>query len=250
MNIQGMGPGMMGMGGMQQSNTLTSDQKNTLSSILKKFDSKNMTSSDAQSLFKQLKDAGINPGKGVADALKSAGFDPKKMGELASQGTQGQGQGQGMQGMMPPMMGTDSSQSTQLTDDQKKTVTSILDKYKDKGDNLTTSDVQSIFKQFQDAGITPSKSLEDTVKSAGFDMDKMVSSMMSQNKSSENQFWATQNTTQTINTSSLQSLKSILDQYDLNNLSSDQQTNLYSQLSSSGLLQTNTQSGSYFNMGA
>jgi hypothetical protein len=57
-------------------------------------------------------------------------------------------------------------------------------------------------------------------------MDKMVSSMMSQNKSSENQFWATQNTTQTINTSSLQSLKSILDQYDLNNLSSDQQTNL------------------------
>jgi hypothetical protein len=249
MNIQGMGPGMMGMmgmGGMQQSNTLTSDQKDTISSILKKFDSNNLTSSDAQSIFKQLQDAGINPGKGVTDALKSAGFDPKKLGELAFQGNQGQG----MQGMMPPMMGMDGSQSTQLTDDQKKTVTSILDKYKDKADNLTTSDVQSIFKQFQDAGITPSKSLKDTVESAGFDLDKMVSSMVSQNNSSENLFWASQNTNKTFNTSNLQTLKSILDQYDLNNLSSDQQTNLFSQLSNSGLLQTDTQSGNYFNMGA
>jgi hypothetical protein len=69
---------------------------------------------------------------------------------------------------------------------------------------------------------------------------------MPSDKNHDNLFWASQSTSSSINTSSLQTLKSILDQYDFNNLTSDQQTTLYSQLSSSGLFQ----SSNLFNQGA
>jgi hypothetical protein len=248
-SIQGLGPmqgsmGMMGMGGMggpRGSATLTDDQKTTLTSILSKYDPDNLTAEDAQSIFEQLAKAGIQPGKGMKEAIEAAGFDAENLRTLAMQGSQ---QAQGMQGPPPPPP-VQSMQSGELTDDQKSTVASILAKYD--SSNVTTSDAISIFKELKDAGITPMKGLKEAIDAAGFNADELRSTAMSSGDSSvESYFWASQKTSQSINTSTLQSLKSILDQYDLSNLSTDDQTSLYSALQSVGLFQ----SGSLLNTGA
>ena len=73
----------------------------------------------------------------------------------------------------PPPSGADGSASaTSLTDDQKKSVDSILSKYD--SSNLTQSDVKSINQAFRDAGITFGKSLGDEVESQGFDIGTMM----------------------------------------------------------------------------
>jgi hypothetical protein len=242
MNIQGMGPmqGMMGMGGMQQSAALTDDQKKTVLSILSKYKSDSLTTSDAQSIFKQFMDAGITPTRGLKEAIESAGFDAEDLRTKAFEGMQG---AQGMQGMPPPPppMGA-SGAATELTDDQKTTVASILAKYD--SSNLTTTTAQAIFKELNSAGITPMKGLKEAIESAGFDAEKLRSLAMPQ-ETSQNLFWASQKSSQTINTSALKTLESILSQYDFNNLSTDQETSLITELSKSGLLQ----SGSMLNLG-
>ena len=246
MNIQGMGSmqgmmEMMGMGSSQQSAALTDDQKNTVASILSKYRDKvnSLTTTDAQSIFKQFQDAGITPTRGLKEAIESAGFNADDLRTKAF-GTQG------MQGMPPPPPqtgGTSSSTSIELTDDQKKTVASILSKYD--SSNLTATTAQSFFKDLNSAGITPMKGLKEAIESAGFDAEKLRSLAMPQ-ETSQNMFWASQNSSTTVNKSSLQTLKSILSQYDLSSLSTDQETSLITQLSQSGLLQ----SGSTLNLGA
>jgi hypothetical protein len=242
MNIQGIGSnqGMAAMRALQQTAALTEDQKKTVATILAKYKDKasNLTTADAQSIFKEFQDAGITPTKGLKEAIEAAGFDADDLRTKAFQGTQG------TQGMPPPppMDGSFASNNTEITDDQKKTVASILSKY-DKS-NLTTSDAKSIFKQLSDAGIKPMKGLKESIEAAGFDADKLLSLAMPQ-EPSESTFWASQNISSGINKSSLQTLKSILDQYDFSNLSSDQENSLISQLNQSGLVDM----GSLLNLG-
>jgi hypothetical protein len=236
-SIQGLGSmqgmqGMMGMEGMRRGAALTDDQKSTLQSILSDYDPNNLTADDAQAIFEKMRQAGIQPGKGMKEAIETAGFDAEKLRSLAMQGMQ---QSQGMQF---------TRQASELTDDQKSTVASILSKYD--ANNITSSDAQSIFKAFKDAGITPMKGLKEAIESAGFDAEKLRSLAMPQDSSQENYFWASQNSSNSINTSALQSLKSILSQYDLSNLSTDQENNLFSQLQNAGLFQ----SGNLLNTGA
>jgi len=251
MNISGMGSmqSMMGMGSTQQSAALTDDQKKTVASILSKYKDKasSLTTSDAQSIFKAFQDAGITPTKGLKEAIESAGFDAEDLRTRAfgSQGTQGT---QGMPPPPPPMDATSSFTSTSFTsatlsDDQKKTVASILSKFD--SSNVTATDAQSIFKQLSDAGIKPMKGLKEAIESSGFNADKMRSLAMPQ-ETSQNTFWASQNSSSSVSKSSLQTLKSILSQYDFSNLSTDQESSLITQLSQSGLLQ----SGSMINLGA
>jgi len=59
------------------------------------------------------------------------------------------------------------SNSNVLSFDQQQTLQDVLSNYD--SDNLTTSDAQEIVSAFQDAGITPSKSLADAMESLGFD---------------------------------------------------------------------------------
>jgi negative regulator of sigma E activity len=67
-----------------------------------------------------------------------------------------------------------------------------------------------------------------------------------QDTGKENSFWTNKNNNQGLNTSALESLKSILSQYDFTNLSTNQEKNLFTQLKSAGLLQA----GSFLNFGA
>lgn len=73
----------------QLSDSLSSEQSDTLDIILSGFDSANLTEADAQSIVEQLKEAGIKPGQGLADAFAELGFDAKEVGDLAGV-TQGQ----------------------------------------------------------------------------------------------------------------------------------------------------------------
>jgi len=229
-NIQGSGSNqdMVGaMGGFRQAAALTNDQKQTVQTILSKYDSKNLTAQNAQDIFKQFMDAGIKPGKDLRDAIKGAGFDPHELRSMAFQSL---------------TANSESSQTTPLTIDQKKQVQAILSNFDPK--NLTASDAQSIFKQLQQAGIQPTRDLKDTIKAAGFNPDQLASLAAPV----AGQYGAVQPQTQNqnINTSALQTLQSILNQYDLKNLTQDQQKSLMTQLDKAGLLQ----SGDIINIGA
>jgi hypothetical protein len=145
-------------------------------------------------------------------------------------------QGKGMAGMYQP---------TTLSDAQKKSLQSILSQYDPK--NLTSDQAGSIFEQLRKVGIQPGQGLKDALESAGFDplqMRKLIMEGIIQ--AQKGQLQSTQNNTNGINTSALQTLKTILEQYDLNNLTKEDQNNLMSNLKNAGLLQ----GGNILNLGA
>jgi len=72
----------------QSSSTLSADQKNSIQSILGKFDSKNVSVADAKKITSEFKKLGIQPGRELAETMAASGFDAKQVGDLAF----GQGQ--------------------------------------------------------------------------------------------------------------------------------------------------------------
>ena len=133
-----------------------------------------------------------------------------------------------------------------LTDEQKQVVQDILSNYD--ASKVTTTDAKAIFKAFEEAGIKGG-GLREAITNAGFDAD---------------QVWMLAHDGQKppqgpppggpgpgggagkINSSALQRLQSILNQYDFTNMTSENEQELFVQLSQSGLLQT----GSVINLGA
>ncbi|BDX04995.1 hypothetical protein [Planctobacterium marinum] len=67
----------------QLSRSLTDEQSSTVSSILENYDAENLSAADAKDIAAQLKDAGIKPGKDLADVMAQNGFDAKEVGKLA-----------------------------------------------------------------------------------------------------------------------------------------------------------------------
>ena len=122
--------------------------------------SQNLTTSQADSLFSQLDtdgDGSVSKSE-MMSALKAAGDQMRAS----------------MPPLPPPSTGdSQDSQSQSLTDDQKKTVDSILSKYD--SSNLTASDVKAINQSFSDAGISFGKALGDEVESQGFSIQNMMS---------------------------------------------------------------------------
>ena len=73
---------------MQYSSTFSADQKNSIQSILGKFDSKNLSVADAKKITTEFKKLGIQPGRELEETMAASGFDAKQVGGLAF----GQGQ--------------------------------------------------------------------------------------------------------------------------------------------------------------
>jgi hypothetical protein len=122
-----------------------------------------------------------------------------------------------------------------LTDEQKSQVKSILSNYDPS--NISSDDARTIFKSFRDAGIRPASGLKETIAESGFNSEQLRTLARSEsnlNFVSEN----TASTSSGINMSSLQSLATILSKYDLENMSSDEQKELYAQLNEEGLLRS------------
>ena len=83
--IESVSSGMMPMPSHQQTNgaSLSGDQKQLISDTLSKFDANNLTESDAKSIAATFSDAGIRPGKDMAEAMAASGFDARTVGEMA-----------------------------------------------------------------------------------------------------------------------------------------------------------------------
>ena len=134
---------------------------------------------------------------------------------------------QGVSSMMGAGM---ISKSQGLTDDQKTTITEILSQYDP--ENVTEEDAQAIFQAFKDAGITPTRGMKEVIEAAGFDAEDLRSKGMT-----DNQMPPPPSQSSGVNLSALQSLQEILNQYDLTNLSEEDQTSLTNKLLENGFLQ-------------
>ena len=131
-----------------------------------------------------------------------------------------------------------------LTSDQKSQLQSILSQYDPA--QLTADDAKSIFKSLRDAGIRPSQEVNDLMSAAGFDTEQMAKLAKPQGHNGHHGHHGVkpregQNPSSEIDTSALQTMQSILDQYDLTNLSAEQKTSLVKQLNEAGLLKPGTQ---------
>jgi hypothetical protein len=146
---------------------------------------------------------------------------------------------QGM-GMMRQMGGMQRPQP--LTDEQKSTVKDLLSQYD--SENLSATDAKSLFKSFEEAGIK-GPGLREAISEAGFDADQVWSLAHDGQKPSQPPQGGEQGMGK-MDTASLKTLQSILDQFDLSNMTDEQESDLYSQLSNAGLMK----SGSLFDISA
>jgi hypothetical protein len=148
------------------------------------------------------------------------------------QGIDGMSGIMGMGGMHPP---------SELTDEQKQTIQNILSKYDP--ENIDAETAQEIFDKFREAGITPARGMKEAIEAAGFDAEELRS--LAQPQGNMPPPPPTEGKSK-IDVSALQSLMDILNQYDLENLSSEDEETLMQQLQSAGFLQ----SGSILNTSA
>lgn len=225
-SISGIGAtqGMLGMGhmgGPRGGTPLTDEQKTKIQDILSNYDPNSITETTAKEIFQKFSDAGIQPGRGMKEAIEAAGFDAENLREL------GMPADFEMKGGRPGGM----HKAPSITEEQAATVTDILSDYD--AANLSSTDISSILSAFRDAGIGPAKGLREVIDNAGFNSDLILN--IPRDDGSEGNFWASQNASQSINLSSLQSLQSILNQYDLSNISATDQATLIQQLQTTDL---------------
>ena len=71
------------------SESTSSSQSETISSVLENYDADNLTESDAQAIVAAFQEAGIEPSKELEAAMEEAGFDAQEVGTLANVGQGG-----------------------------------------------------------------------------------------------------------------------------------------------------------------
>lgn len=124
-----------------------------------------------------------------------------------------------------------------LTEAQTTQVKTILAQYK--AEDLSTTDAQAIFKSFREAGIRPGPGLREAIEDAGFDAEKLRALGRPEGeRPPQGGPRGAQGQGQGLNKAALQSLQSILSQYDLTNLTDDQEQDLLGQLGNTGLVRT------------
>lgn len=129
----------------------------------------------------------------------------------------------------PPMGGMGGMRGPQqLTEEQKQTVQDLLEEYEE--EEITTEDAKELFEAFKEAGIR-GPGLREAIEEAGFNADELFSKAHDGQKPPTPPSGGRQ-----VNSASLQSLQSILEQYDLENMDQEQANQLYSQLNQAGLL--------------
>jgi len=82
-NISSMGTYSMMQSSPPKSQELSEDQMTTIFDTLSQFDPENLTEADAASIVESFSEAGIKPGRELAQAMGEYGFDPREVAELA-----------------------------------------------------------------------------------------------------------------------------------------------------------------------
>ena len=128
----------------------------------------------------------------------------------------------------------------QLSEEDKEEIQSILSEYD--ADSLTEEDAKSIFEAFREAGIEPAAGMREAIEAAGFDAEKLRSMAMPSGQPPPpppggRPPGGMQQKGQGLNVSALQDMQDILSEYDLSDLSSEEEDELITKLNDSGLLQ-------------
>jgi hypothetical protein len=116
-------------------------------------------------------------------------------------------------------------QNVALTDEQKATGQDILSKYD--AENLTTDGADAIFEEMREADLPPGPGMKEAVEEAGFDLEPFKPKGGPPPQGGVNQ---------ELDVESLQSLQTILNQFDLSNLSAEDEESLFTQIQAAGLM--------------
>jgi hypothetical protein len=125
--------------------------------------------------------------------------------------------------------------SKPMTEEAKKQVTDILSQYDP--ENLSTDDMDAINKSFKEAGVRPSGELKSMLEDSGFDAKALgdrARETQGPNGGPPPGGPPPGGGAQQASTDQLKQLSSMLEQYDLNNLSEDDQTNISQKLTELG----------------
>ena len=117
----------------KQSQPLTDEQKETVNSILSKYDSSNMTTDKVESLKAEFVEAGIKPSEDLKGIMEEAGFEePERSGP---QGAKGKGKPPEFSKLMEKLESSDISEEEiqsfieNLQNEKGKFSGSIMDEY-------------------------------------------------------------------------------------------------------------------------
>jgi hypothetical protein len=136
---------------------------------------------------------------------------------------------------MGSMMGAGMSFKTEaLTADQKSQIKSILSQYDP--DKITKEDAKSIFKAFRDAGIKPSPGMKEAIEEVGFDAEDLRAKGKPEGPPPPPPQGAGNNKSSGVNLSALKSLQDILNEYDLTNMTDEDESGLLSTLQQQGFM--------------
>jgi len=134
---------------------LSNDQRQLITDTLSEFDADKLMEADAQSIVETFKEAGIRPGRELAELMSESGFDAKTVGELA---------GNEPPGNMTGQAGTTSPQSVQnliLSDDDREQLTSLVEQlYSGELEDDAKDDVLASIREILEAN-KPEKGLVD-----------------------------------------------------------------------------------------
>ena len=215
-----MTPGLQNTAGLNDiSGHLSNSQMAQVQSILSEYDPQNLSSQDAQDIYRRFMQNNIQTGKDLRDTITEAGFDPQKLRTLASQAVGGPSQ---------------VESGSQLNTAQKQTVQSILEKFDPQ--NLTSSDARAIFLRLQQAGIPAGNDLRATLRQSGFDTERLAS--LASSGSAPQDVKAEMGKNRQAGAKALQNLQTILSQYDLENLNEEDQQKMLNELDQAGLLES------------
>ncbi|GEM_PF-261180 len=141
-NISGLPPIQQSMGQQPaQNRQLTSEQQQLVTETLAEFDADSLTEEDALSIIEIFSEAGIRPGRALAETVAQSGFDARSIGELA--GVQGPNQGNRPP---PPPAGQGTKPSLNITDELLSELNEMLNNYysNDLSDEDKASTLESI----------------------------------------------------------------------------------------------------------
>ena len=134
---------------MRSSSTFSVDQKNSIQSILGKFDSKNLSVADAKKITSEFKKLGVQPGRELEETMAASGFDAMQVGSLAF----GQGQSPGAGAMASSSKALISSALSELKSLMASTGTSgtISDTSEETASKATDAFLKTMFSQSADS---------------------------------------------------------------------------------------------------
>lgn len=128
-------------------NTLSDEQKSSISDILSQYDPEDLSDEDVQSIKDQLKEAGVRPSPELKSALEGAGFDAEAF-RPAGPPPGGPGQAGGPPPGPPPGEGGE----TEASEETLKTLASIFEDYD--LESLTEDNLDEIQQKLKEVGIS------------------------------------------------------------------------------------------------